>query len=798
MNNNNLYNTNNFIGITHNDIFKISSNALLNQIYNTSNILESHLSNTSNILEQHLSNTSNILDSKASNFTTTTSNLILARYDPMIREEIEEIAILPIGAIETSHTYIQNINVLGEIRFLCKYASNFPPYFAELPEYRVRIAPSGKLFCYYTYDPLINATYLSGWVDVINSIVGLNADSFNQGVLITGLEAQILNLKTITSDQFLSLITNLEDDYIITSGARTRIQNELQNISLTSGEGATRTSMLSAYNNFRAFINTGRISRLNTALEIINFRISQNAAAGFFLGVGGAVFGLLYNLIQSQKHNDFMSIAVSEKIESNLSLTTDQKRNLHQSNLDDMSSNMIDQLEYMYNISVNQGFINYNIQTQQYIKDLKCDNLNLNTGNISGINYINVNNIVADGRIKENNKFLDTTYLTSNHIYNLAYNYTAERQYPSKLYNIIQPEDTTTLLGKLVYRSILYLNNQSISYGSGYYEVYSSSSYDTNTTKDKLFNFNTSETTTSARWGISLYNSGTGNYQGDNSIDGNFGDWVIIKLPQPILLTRYRIYQRSDFLTKAPSLWKVYGSNDGITFTEITEANQTTRLTSYSGGFFEKTLNASFTTLYSYIGFVFGSLLSTSGQTDLSFAELQLFGKEILNNTIVSNIYTTSNAVKSIVENEMPVVKKHRKFTCVVSTPIGINSITFYKYDIDLRKYISKGFLNYTNDPYRIFNIQVFYSTSYFSTMINNLPDIIDTDIFMCYRANPSQFGVAGLNIYSYGNTNNPNLRSIPPNNLFLMDNGIGSIDYITIVSRRVADVSVIISDMIG
>jgi hypothetical protein len=64
-----------------------------------------------------------------------------------------------------------------------------------------------------------------------------------------------------------------------------------------------------------------------------------------------------------------------QEIESNVSLTTEQKRNLHQSNLDDMSSNMIDQLEYMYNISLNQGFINSNVITQQYIPSLKCDNL---------------------------------------------------------------------------------------------------------------------------------------------------------------------------------------------------------------------------------------------------------------------------------------------------------------------------------------------------------------------------------------------------------------------------------------
>jgi len=386
------------------------------------------------------------------------------------------------------------------------------------------------------------------------------------------------------------------------------------------------------------------------------------------------------------------------------------------------------------------------------------------------------------------------------------------------------------------------------------------------------------------------------------------------------LITRFRFYNRPTFVNISPSLWRCYGSNDGINWTLIKEAtNEIVPLTTtnYTDGFYEHIVNNNNT--YSYIGFVVNKVVSNVSSGILNFAELQLWGKEFISitpiytssnvlsnssnilsnsifnssnnnsiytsnssnilsnsifnssnnnsiytsnssninfnftsnssnilsnsifnssnnnsiytsnssnilsnsifnssninsiytsnssninfnytsNSLFSNlnpIYASSNAVKSIVEFDMPVVKKHRKFYCVVSTAININGTTFYKYDIDLRKYISKGFLEYTNDPYRIFNIQIFYSTSYFSTIVNGLPDVIDTDIFMCDRANPSQFGVAGLNICNIGNTNNPNLRTIPPNNLFLMDNGTGSIDYISIVSRRVADVSVIIS----
>ena len=109
MNNNNLYNTNNFIGITHLDYFKTSSNALANQI----NISELHssnyTSNVSNILDTYITN----VDTKSSNYTYITSNIILARYDKLINEKNEDI-LLPIPTT-LKHTYIMNSNVAGEI-----------------------------------------------------------------------------------------------------------------------------------------------------------------------------------------------------------------------------------------------------------------------------------------------------------------------------------------------------------------------------------------------------------------------------------------------------------------------------------------------------------------------------------------------------------------------------------------------------------------------------------------------------------------------------------------------------------
>ena len=52
--------------------------------------------------------------------------------------------------------------------------------------------------------------------------------------------------------------------------------------------------------------------------------------------------------------------------------------------------------------------------------------------------------------------------------------------------------------------------------------------------------------------------------------------------------------------------------------------------------------------------------------------------------------YATSNAVKSIVEFDMPVLAKHYAFYILITTPININGTTYYKYDINLSSYTKK------------------------------------------------------------------------------------------------------------
>ncbi len=73
--------------------------------------------------------------------------------------------------------------------------------------------------------------------------------------------------------------------------------------------------------------------------------------------------------------------------------------------------------------------------------------------------------------------------------------------------------------------------------------------------------------------------------------DSYKGDWVFIKFPTELILTRYKF--RFSTATRAPGLFRFYGSIDGINFTQIVEAsNDTIPLVSgyYPSSIYEKIL----------------------------------------------------------------------------------------------------------------------------------------------------------------------------------------------------------------
>ena len=113
-------------------------------------------------------------------------------------------------------------------------------------------------------------------------------------------------------------------------------------------------------------------------------------------------------------------------------------------------------------------------------------------------------------------------------------------------------------------------------------------------------------------------------------------------------------------------------------------------------------------------------------------------------------------------------------FLCVVNNMIYPNggNTPYYSYDIFLPQYTKTKYLEYTNDPYRVFKITLFIATCYFGTLINDLPIDLSYEIFMSNKANSSvalMEGQSGLNICAVGFPENYKLDKNMPNNLFLM-----------------------------
>jgi len=322
------------------------------------------------------------------------------------------------------------------------------------------------------------------------------------------------------------------------------------------------------------------------------------------------------------------------------------------------------------------------------------------------------------------------------------------------------------------------------------------------TTKKELFNLITNDS--GCTFKTNQYDITNGNYlTTDRYINNYYGDWVIIKKPNPIYLIKYQIYNRPSFIERSPSLFKIFASTDGITYDEITEASNTTPLTTsnYSSGYFEKIVNY-YSKAYSYFALVVNKIVGGNINAHmLNFTEFKIFGKEFKNYT---PIYASSNAVKDIVLLDMPRVNKKSAFYCTTTNVIYPNGgdIPYYAYHIDLRNYTQTGFIqigSQSGDPYRVFNIKCFFGSCYFQRLINNIPDIVDYTIYMSYKANSSGGDTKnGLNIMATGIPQCYYLDTITPNRIFLLRNAFNDFNYISVVTTSSADVRVFIEDMLN
>ena len=392
-----------------------------------------------------------------------------------------------------------------------------------------------------------------------------------------------------------------------------------------------------------------------------------------------------------------------------------------------------------YAIIPSKTFSIYNYTSYNYYRLIITKTVSDTTLSISEISFTGTQN---------------TSFTNLDSYISTVYN-TNEKQFPPRLYDIASPE--TQVLNEIFnclplnpYKQTLTLNNH------GIYTLYSSST-DSTSLKQILFDYDItySGTSTSAHWNFTppyryTTNDGYYNTLNYNSYisDSNYkGDWIIVKLPSKIILTRFRFYARYNAISRSPGLWKCYGSNDGINFTEIKDASNTITslsISSYStNNYYEKVLPNIFDIPYLYIGWVINKLAGGDSVAYLlNFIELQIFGKDDISNTYSKLLQYTNN--KLIIDNPSTI-------TTLTTTSNNYSFVDNYvKINYTDEYYIGTGTYNITFTPITgLISINT-------PTIINNYsyPIIKDINPIVWFKFDNPNF------LLDYGSLNNGSLTS--------------------------------------
>jgi hypothetical protein len=263
---------------------------------------------------------------------------------------------------------------------------------------------------------------------------------------------------------------------------------------------------------------------------------------------------------------------------------------------------------------------------------------------ITNLENIYISSNVIVNYLAPYDKIIDRTNAITNlaNIYissNQFYNYTDERLYPPTMFdNYTDPVQRTFI--NQAYNFYETITLSTATYGNGLYEIWASTGYGLRH-KRNMFNniYNDAE---AAGWDFS-YDNSNGYYTGNKYIVNDYkGNWFVIKFPVAIILTKFRFYWKQT--TRAPGLWRCYGSNDGINYVHIPDASNDINYISHTfysyNSYYEKTLPSIFQIPYLYIGWCINKLAGNDGS--LIIGELLIFGKELIEPIYVSSTVLTN------------------------------------------------------------------------------------------------------------------------------------------------------------
>jgi len=269
------------------------------------------------------------------------------------------------------------------------------------------------------------------------------------------------------------------------------------------------------------------------------------------------------------------------------------------------------------------------------------------------------------GKISLNNLFITSNnflnynnQLFINYLTTTSNIYTNEYQFPTTIYNSFTTNNIISITPPLpdfafnCYSEQFTIYNSNIYYGNGTYNIYSSSTGSTSnnitiTNKHLLFNY--LSTSYNTYWKKDSYINGNNNTH-FNLNDNYYGEFIVLKLPTNIILSKYIISVTASEINKAPSDWICYGSKDGSVFNRLSVIQKgsfvynTDDLLTY---YYQQIIPNLTNTSYNYIGFVFNKLNGL--ETQLALSSIQLYGYQLL-----QQLYINSNSLSNQLTSYVP------------------------------------------------------------------------------------------------------------------------------------------------
>jgi hypothetical protein len=163
-------------------------------------------------------------------------------------------------------------------------------------------------------------------------------------------------------------------------------------------------------------------------------------------------------------------------------------------------------------------------------------------------------------------------------------------------------------------------------YGNGTYVVTFSSTEGASV--DPWTCFNTTSTV-GGHWATGRYTAGVFNNT-SFIVAGYLGDWVKIQLPVAIKLTRFNFVSRPTLQVRSPKDFKIYGSNDNITWVEL--VNKTDAV--YNASSIYEQTTPEITNTYTYYGLVVNKIFTGTNDNTLNFDEWYIYGTEVLTSSL--------------------------------------------------------------------------------------------------------------------------------------------------------------------